>query len=113
MQAKISLTVAAPIERVFKNIASYETLNKSMHGEMKTRLNSTSDDQDMVGTKFHHNIGGILQMEGEIITHQPPLEFAVALNSTNIKGFITYKLVKLEDNKTEINCELELLGGGT
>jgi uncharacterized protein YndB with AHSA1/START domain len=111
MTKSFYIIIKAPIERVFDAVDKEENIKKWMGGLLKTEYKSLKDAENPVGTKFLHKISGLAEIEGEVIAYQKPVLLGVGQHYKNVSGTVFYHFKPLEDQSTEIKCDLEVFEG--
>lgn len=113
MERHYSITIRAPIEKAFACVDDNEKIRQWLGGQLETTHKTIKDTDDPVGTKFRHNIRGILELDGEIIAYKKPFLLGSGMSWKNdlLKGALFYHFKPISDTTTRLDCEVEIFDG--
>lgn len=102
-----TMTVAAPIEKVFALVDDAEQLKLWMDGLEETVYTGPVDRDNPVGAAFRRKIregGRISEYEGRITAYEKPRHFAVTVGNRHFSMHLTYRFTPVADG-TRVNNE--------
>ena len=111
MQKQYSIIVNAPISKAFSSISEQRNINRHMDGKIRTEFKNSHDFSDPVGSKFHQDIAGMIELDGEIIAYNKPLQLGIGIQVSGLTGTIFYELEHLDDSRTNLVFNLEIFDG--
>jgi hypothetical protein len=113
MQRLYTQDINASALKTFSCLTNPEKMRQVLDGQAIPQLKTLQDFDSPVGTKFHQNIAGLVEFDGEIIAFQPPTDFGIGVEVMGIRGTIFYNLKEIDDAHTRLNFNLELFDGST
>lgn len=111
MQKQFLVIAKAPIEKVFAALSELDKVKKWMRGSVRTKFKNLTNQENPVGVKFSQNFMGLMELDGEILSYDPPREFGMGLQSLGLKGTLFYNLQEIEAFETKLAINLEVFDG--
>jgi hypothetical protein len=104
MIKEFKIKINAPIAAAFDAVDGMRS-QPFMNGLIKTTVLKDAHDV-REGLKFHQEILKFVSYDGEIIAFKRPVLFGVGIQNKNFKATFFYRFDELDNNTTELKCEL-------